>query len=66
MDFTEKAGIRIEHWLNHNEEHLKEYEAFAGELETAGKNECARHIREMAAITAQSNECLGRALKALD
>jgi len=66
MDFTEKAGIRIEHWLNHNEEHLKEYEAFASELETAGKNERARHIREMAALTAQSNECLRRALKALD
>jgi len=66
MDFTQKAGIRIEHWLAHNENHLKEYEAFAQELETAGKEKSASSIREMAALTAQSSECLRRALKALE
>jgi len=65
MDFTQKAGIRIEHWLTHNENHLKEYEAFAQELETAGKKKSASSIREMAALTAQGSECLRRALKDL-
>ena len=25
MDITEKATMRIERWLNHNEDHLEEY-----------------------------------------
>ena len=66
MDFIEKAKIRIEHWIRHNEDHLEEYEAFARKLETAGKNECAGHIREMAALVARSSEHLGKALRSLD
>ena len=66
MEFIEKAQIRIEHWLTHNESHIKEYETFAEELEAAGKNESAANIREMAALAAQSNVCLRRALNALD
>jgi hypothetical protein len=66
MDFSAKAGIRIRHWLDHNADHIQEYENFANELDTAGKSECAGQIREMAALTAQSNECLRRALAALD
>ena len=65
MEFIEKARIRIEHWINHNEDHLQEYEPFAHELESAGKNESARYIREMTALITQSNDCLRRALKAL-
>lgn len=65
MDFTEKARVRITHWVEHSEKHLKEYETFAHDLEAAGKNESAQHIREMAALAAQSNDCLARALKAL-
>ena len=65
MEFIEKARIRIEHWINHNEDHLQEYEPFAHELASAGKNESARYIREMTALIAQSNDCLRRALKAL-
>ena len=66
MDITEKATIRIEHWIKHNEDHLQEYETFARELEAAGKNESARHIRQMATLMAESNEYLRQALKALD
>jgi hypothetical protein len=65
MDFTEKARVRIAHWVEHSENHLKEYETFAQELETNGKNESAQQIREMAALAAQGNGCLARALKAL-
>ena len=66
MDLTEKAKIRIEHWIRHNEDHLEEYEAFARELETAGKNETARYIREIAALMAQSTEHLEKALRSLE
>ena len=66
MELIEKAVIRIEHWVEHNENHLKEYETFAHELEAAGKNETAKHIRDMAALTAQSSDCLRKALKSLD
>jgi hypothetical protein len=65
MDFAEKAGIRIRHWISHNATHIREYETFPDALETAGKNESARHIREMAALTTQSNGCLHLALNAL-
>ena len=65
MDFTEKARIRIEHWVKHNEDHLQEYETFAHELEAAGKNESARHIRETATLMAESTNHLGKALRFL-
>ncbi len=66
MDVTEKAKIRIAHWIKHNEDHLHEYEAFARELETAAKNESARYIREMMALMAQSNDHLDKALRSLE
>ncbi|MGD9162356.1 MAG: hypothetical protein PVG39_28360 [Desulfobacteraceae bacterium] len=66
MDSNEKAKMRIEHWRKHNHSHIEEYEAFASELETTGKGESAGYIREMAALIAQSNEKLGKALEKLD
>jgi hypothetical protein len=65
MEFVERAKIRIAHWVEHNEDHVKEYENFARELESAGKIECAGHVREMAALAARSGECLRRARAAL-
>jgi hypothetical protein len=66
MDFVEKARVRLEHWLSHNDHHLEEYEDFASQLESAGKSESARHIREMVKHAALSQECMKKALKALD
>ncbi|MBU2548234.1 MAG: hypothetical protein KKB20_07495 [Proteobacteria bacterium] len=65
MEFMEKARIRIDHWLRHNLDHLKEYEVFAAELEEAGKADSARHIREMVDLMARSVQCLRRAEEAL-
>ena len=65
MEFQEKAKIRIEHWISHSEQHQKEYETFADELEKAGKADSAESIREMAAYEAKSAECLRKALAAL-
>jgi len=65
MDFIEKAKIRITNWMHHNEQHQEEYELFAEQLEKEGKSESARHIREMAALTDRTNECLKKALLGL-
>ena len=66
MDFMEKAKIRLDHWIGHNKHHCEDYEAFANELEEAGKPESAKHMREMKALTIKSTECLKKAREALD
>jgi hypothetical protein len=66
VEFSEKARIRIEHWLKHNEGHLKDYREFAEELEAAGNSTGAGHIREMMLWTIESNQSLNAALDALD
>jgi hypothetical protein len=65
MKFEQKAKIRIEHWIKHAADHLKEYERFAEELEKEGNQDSARHIREMAVLTAKSTDCLDSALLSL-
>jgi hypothetical protein len=65
MEFQEKAKIRIQHWLAHNEGHLSDYEEFAGQMETAGFKTSARHIREMIAWAAKSNNSMREALNSL-
>jgi hypothetical protein len=66
MDFVEKAKIRMVHWIHHNLDHLENFEVFAGELENAGKAECAWHIRAMGALLSQSNDHLKEALRYLE
>ena len=66
MDFTEKARIRLEHWIEHNHHHHEEYNEFADQLEEAGKPECARQIRDMTAHSERATACLQKALEALD
>jgi hypothetical protein len=66
MDFIEKVRIRLENWITHNDHHQEEYEMFAEQLKGAGKNESSEHVREMIEMTVKSNECLRKALKALD
>jgi len=66
MDFIEKARIRLETWITHNDHHQEEYEMFAEQLEEAGKNESSGYVREMIELTAKSNESLRNALKALE
>jgi len=65
MELNEKAKIRLEHWISHNEHHYDEYETFADQLEGAGKVESARHVRIMMELTSRSTECLRKALNAL-
>ena len=66
MDFIEKARIRIEKWITHNDHHQEEYEEFAEQLEEAGKNESSGFVREMMELIEKGNECLRKALKTLE
>ena len=66
MDFIEKARIRLENWITHNDHHQEEYEMFAEQLEGTGKNESSEYVREMIELTAKSSECLRKAIKALE
>ena len=61
----EKAKIRLQSWITHNDHHQEEYEMFAEQLEEANKTDSAKHMREMIELNSKSNECLRQALKAL-
>jgi hypothetical protein len=65
MDFVEKAKVRLEHWIIHNDHHQEEYEIFIKQLQAAGKQQSADHIREMMALMEKSTDCLRNALSAL-
>jgi hypothetical protein len=66
MDFVERARLKLEHWMDHNEKHREQYAGFAAQLEQAGKPASAVHVREMAELARKSQDCLHRALKALE
>ncbi|MBU2498230.1 MAG: hypothetical protein KKE57_04965 [Proteobacteria bacterium] len=66
MELTDKARIRLETWISHNDHHREEYEMFVEQLEQLGKKESAKYIKEMMDMTAKGTECLRKALKALD
>jgi len=66
MEFQERAKMRIEHWMKHTVDHVKEYSRFAGELENSGYGDAASNIREMAEITNKCSQYLKNALLALD
>lgn len=65
MDLVEKARIRLEHWITHNDQHLEEYELLMKQLREAGKKESADYIREMTEFAAKGTHCLRNALNAL-
>ncbi len=51
MEFKEKAKIRVEHWLEHNEKHYDEYINFAKELEKNGMIEEKKIMEKVAELT---------------
>lgn len=65
MNFDEKAIIKIENCIKHNENHLIEYVEFAQELENAGKHEGYQYLMEFQALVRESNACLVKALHSI-
>lgn len=66
MEFKEKAKIRIQHWLKHNQEHAQEYQNMARELEANGLPEVAEAIMALAKNTELGSACLQKAISALE
>jgi hypothetical protein len=66
VEFVERAKVRLRHWMDHNEKHREEYADFAAQLEQAGQPASAAHVREMADLVGKSNDCLRKALNALE
>ncbi|MGD8562064.1 MAG: hypothetical protein PVG03_06000 [Desulfarculaceae bacterium] len=66
MDFSEKAKIRLEHWVAHDQGHLTEYKAFAQELSDAGLAQSAEAISDLAGCVEKGIACMQRALASLD
>lgn len=62
MEFGEKAKIRIEHWIKHTADHIREYAKFANELEKFGHNDAAQYIRDMKEKTVKCTKCMEDAL----
>jgi hypothetical protein len=65
MDAMEKARIRLEHWIEHNDQHQREYETFAQELVRSGKTQSAEFVQEMITLNAKATGCLRKALQTL-
>jgi ribosomal protein S19E (S16A) len=65
MDFEEKAKIRLEHWITHNDHHEEEYREFAEQLEAVGWVESAKNVREMITLSAKGTTALRKALDSL-
>ncbi len=65
MKTAERAKIRLEHWITHNEHHESEYLQFAQDLEQAGFDTAAAEVKQMVEFNARSNDCLRKALAAL-
>jgi hypothetical protein len=66
VDLVEKARVRLNHWLAHNESHQEEYAKLAAQLEEAGKRASALQLREMVELSKRSDERLRKALAALE
>jgi len=62
VEFKETAKLRIEHWMKHTDDHVKEYSTLADELENSGYSDGARNIRKMATISVECSHYLKNAL----
>lgn len=48
MTELQKLKHLLEHWIEHNEAHVKTYTEWAGKVETLGKKELCNILREIA------------------
>ena len=65
MDQKKKLSVVIEHWVEHNESHMDEYRRWAQTAGELGLDSVENEIEKAMEKISQSNEHLGRALKAV-
>lgn len=65
MDEAQKAKIRLEHWINHNCEHLKGYLEVSNSLDTIGLSLIGDRIRNAVEYIDRANDEFRKALEQL-
>lgn len=65
MDEAQKARIRLEHWINHNYDHLKGYLEVSNSLDAIGLQQIADKIRNAAEYIDRANDEFRKALDQL-
>ena len=66
MDEAQKARIRLEHWINHNYEHLKGYLEVSNSLDQMGLPLVGDRIRNAVEHIDRANDEFRKALEQLD
>lgn len=65
MDQKKKLSVVIEHWIEHNEDHMGEYKKWAHTAGELGLDLVKAEIEEAVEKLSQSNKHLEKALKAV-
>ena len=63
MEDMGKLRHLLEHWIEHNEEHERNYAAWADKALAAGKPELAEVLKEMANETKKMEKIILKAIK---
>lgn len=66
MDELEKSKIRLKHWIDHNEDHIKGYREVAESLSKAGFAEQAEKISKGITLIQEANDQFKHALGGFD
>jgi len=66
MDDMAKLKSLIEHWIEHNQEHVRNYAEWADKALKAGKPELSDSLREVAAETKRMERLFLKARKVFD
>ena len=62
MDNTEKLRVLLQHWIEHNDGHVEEFEKWRKTMAEDDKQSLAAHISDAIAAMATVNEKLTKAL----
>jgi len=65
MDKMGKLHHMIEHWMEHNDEHLKTYNDWAGRARGEGMEDTAKALDEIARATKNLGELFRKALSTI-
>ena len=65
MDQKKKLSVVIEHWVEHNENHMGEYKRWAQTAGELGLDSVKAEIEEAMEKISQSNKHLEKALKSI-
>lgn len=65
MDDIKRLSIAVDHWIEHNQSHIKEYKKWAERAETMGLDSVVKEIENAIEKLTQCNHFLEKALKNL-